>query len=123
MPESLVLFGRGYHFQTLAGAQGLNRCQLWYWGDIDTHGFAILNEFRTLFPHTRSLLMDRQTLLAHRDHWGTEPSPSAASLPRLNPEETELYQDLQAGIPQENLRLEQEFISYEWVQSKLRALN
>jgi len=49
-----------------------------YWGDLDTHGFAILNQLRAWLPQTRSFLMDRQTLVEHRDRWGREPAPTAA---------------------------------------------
>ncbi|WP_086857067.1 Wadjet anti-phage system protein JetD domain-containing protein [Amycolatopsis lexingtonensis] len=46
-----------------------------YWGDIDTHGFAILNRVRRSFECTGSMLMDRATLLAHEGQWvGERPS-------------------------------------------------
>jgi hypothetical protein len=34
-----------------------------YWGDLDTHGFAILDELRAHCPHAESLLMNRATFL------------------------------------------------------------
>lgn len=43
-----------------------------YWGDIDTHGFAILDRARRVLPELRSVLMDEETLLAHRPLWGQE---------------------------------------------------
>jgi hypothetical protein len=61
-----------------------------YWGDIDTHGFTILDRLRRLFPHARSMLMDRGTLLAHRTQWVTEPNPSAGPLNLLDAEEAQL---------------------------------
>ncbi len=33
-----------------------------YWGDIDTHGFAILDKVRTVVPRIESVLMDKATL-------------------------------------------------------------
>jgi hypothetical protein len=67
-----------------AGARPwLHRCQLHYWGDIDTHGFAILDQLRGYFPGAASFLMDRETLLAHRLHWGEEPDPARHDLSRL----------------------------------------
>ena len=33
-------------------------------GDIDTHGFAILDTLRARFDHVESFLMDRDTLMA-----------------------------------------------------------
>lgn len=37
-----------------------------YWGDVDTHGMAILAEVRRALPHVRSALMDLETLQDHR---------------------------------------------------------
>ncbi len=33
-----------------------------YWGDVDTHGFAILDKARAVLPRTLSVLMDEATL-------------------------------------------------------------
>ena len=46
VPRSLVVFGSGYGFDVLAGAAWLHTCSIHYWGDIDTHGFAILDQLR-----------------------------------------------------------------------------
>ena len=83
-----------------------------YWGDIDTHGFAILNRLRHHLPHARSMLMDRATLLDHRDHWTTESSPTAATLDRLDQAESALYADLVSDAYGRSVRLEQERISF-----------
>jgi len=91
---SIVVFGAGYGWEALARATWLHRCQLHYWGDIDTHGFAILDQLRGHFPHTASFLMDRETLLAHCAHWGEEPDPARHSLSRLRTEEAAVYDDL-----------------------------
>ncbi|OGS98658.1 MAG: hypothetical protein A3H99_09635, partial [Gallionellales bacterium RIFCSPLOWO2_02_FULL_59_110] len=72
---SMVIFGAGYGFEVLAGAQWLQQRHIFYWGDIDTHGFAILDQLRAELPHAHSLLMDRTTLLAHASQWGEEPQP------------------------------------------------
>lgn len=48
------------------------------WGDIDTHGFAILDRLRRHFPQVRSMLMDRATLLAHEGQWVTEQAQHVA---------------------------------------------
>jgi len=78
----------------LARATWLHRCQLHYWGDIDTHGFAILDQLRGHFPHAASFLMDRETLLAHRLHWGEEPEPARHDLSRITTQEAAVYDDL-----------------------------
>lgn len=62
-----------------------------YWGDIDTHGFAILDRLRAWLPWVRSALMDRETLMVHRDRWVTEDRPTRSSLTRLTRDEQALY--------------------------------
>ena len=111
--DSLAIFGAGYGFDALAAADWLRGCALHYWGDIDTHGFAILDQLRAHFPHARSFLMDRDTLLAHREHWTDEPQPTQRDLTRLAAEERQLYDDLRwRRLREEPLRLEQERIGY-----------
>jgi hypothetical protein len=111
--NSLVVFGSGYGFEALAQAHWLASCALYYWGDIDTHGFAILDQLRAHHPHTTSFLMDRQTLLAHRPQWTDEPQPTLRDLTRLSPDESGLYDDLRwLRLHEKPLRLEQERIGF-----------
>lgn len=85
---AMVLFGGGYAVSVLQPLGWLAGLDIVYWGDIDTHSFAILNRLRHRLPHARSMLMDRVTLLAHRDRWIAEPSPSAAVLDHLDSAES-----------------------------------
>lgn len=120
LADSLVVFGAGYGFEALAHARWLRNCALHYWGDIDTHGFAILDQLRAQHPHATSFLMDRQTLLAHRLLWTGEPQPTLRDLTRLTPAERALYDDLRwLRLSDTPLRLEQERIGYDAV---LRAV-
>lgn len=119
---SLVLFGAGYGFDTLDGNDWLRQCQLYYWGDIDTHGFAILDQLRARLPEVQSFLMDRATLIAFEPFWGREEHQLTRDLPRLRDEEYSLYDDLRAQRIRDNLRLEQEFIGFDRVHSALEAL-
>ncbi|MDR9499719.1 MAG: DUF2220 family protein [Hydrogenovibrio sp.] len=119
LPNSLILFGQGFgfaHWQKLGWLKGL---PIHYWGDIDTHGFAILNQLRQVWPQTTSKLMDEATLLAHRPLWGIEPKPSRATLSALTADEQALYQALQHNRFGPAIRLEQERIGYDWLQSAL----
>ena len=121
--DSLLIFGRGYNFNCLSDAEWMRDKAIYYWGDIDTHGFNILSQFRGFFPDTKSFLMDRETLLAHREHWGTEPKPSAVIAPaNLTEEEAGLYQELISDLIAPNLRLEQEFIDFSMLEDFIRAL-
>jgi hypothetical protein len=118
----MVIFGRGYGFEALAQAAWLRDKEIHYWGDIDSHGFAILSQFRRYFPQTRSLLMDEATLLIHREHWVTESSPSKADLSHLACEESVLYdaqRDNRFGV---NVRLKQEYVDFSLLQARLAAI-
>jgi len=113
VPNSLVVFGAGYGFEALASADWLLNSKLHYWGDIDTHGFAILDQLRGHYPHAMSFLMDRQTLLAHQALWVVESQPTLRDLFRLNPSEGALYDDLRWGrLLDQPVRLEQERIDF-----------
>ncbi len=120
--RAIVVFGSGYGFESLAGAAWLDRCRVYYWGDVDTHGFAILDQLRAYLPHAASFLMDRETLLAHRAQWGEEPEPARHDLSRLTTEEAEVYDDLRLDRLQRGLRLEQERVGFGWVRARLSAL-
>ncbi|MBB5348549.1 hypothetical protein JWG42_06555 [Desulfoprunum benzoelyticum] len=119
-PGAMVIFGAGYGFDNLAAASWLRRKAISYWGDIDTHGFAILNQLRGVFPHAASFLMDQATLLAHRSLWGVEPQPETAALARLNAEESALYDQLRENHWGNRVRLEQERIGFQFVLDHLR---
>ncbi|MGE0383237.1 MAG: DUF3322 domain-containing protein [Gammaproteobacteria bacterium] len=119
---AMVIFGAGYGWESLAAARWLQGRELHYWGDIDTHGFAILDALRVHFPRAASLLMDRETLLAHRAQWGTEPEPVRHDLARLGAAEAALYDDLRLDRIQPGLRLEQERIGFGWLTRRLAHL-
>ncbi|MDQ3001361.1 MAG: DUF2220 family protein [Fibrobacterota bacterium] len=118
---SLVLFGLGYGVETLSAIPWLHEVEMYYWGDIDTHGFAILDRLRVAFPDCRSVLMDRETLMAHQDFWVEEPWPAKADLVRLTPEENSLFEDLMLNRFRTKVRLEQERIGFKWVKGALSA--
>jgi hypothetical protein len=120
---AIVIFGGGYAVQVLESLGWLASLDLVYWGDLDTHGFAILNRLRHSFPRARSMLMDRATLLAHQTQWVTEPSPTAADLGLLTPAEQELYRALVTGQFGPAIRLEQERVSFSFLERALSPDN
>ncbi len=117
--RSLAIFGLGYGLDRLGAVPWLRDTAVSYWGDIDTHGFAMLDRLRALLPHTRSFLMDEETLLAHRPQWGREDVQYEGALPRLAPSERRVYDALMAGTWAPSLRLEQERIAFSWVRRAL----
>lgn len=121
-PDAMVIFGAGYGFDNLAGAAWLRQKRIYYWGDIDTHGFAILHQLRGHFPHAVSFLMDQQTLLAHRPLWGVERQPEMGNLSRLSADESALFDQLRQNHWGEQVRLEQERIGFDYLCDALRRL-
>lgn len=121
-PDSIVVFGGGYGFDALAAAHWLHECRVHYWGDIDTHGFAILDQLRAHLPHARSFLMDRPTLLGHRSFWDVEPRPQIRDLKRLDADETALFNALRHDRLGPRVRLEQERVGFTWLLNAIEAL-
>lgn len=105
-PATLVVFGSGF------GAALVRDCTHWktlnvqYWGDIDAHGFAILNMVRKYFTNAHSLWMDKATWKANEDKVVTGKQYSGAELLNLTSAELVLFRKVQAG----GLRLEQEVV-------------
>lgn len=120
VPNSVVIFGSGFGLAGLREIPWMDNRDIVYWGDIDTHGFDILNRLRTRFAHVRSILMDHQTLLAHPRQWVTEPSPTSRTLLNLDDAEGALYRDLVEDRFGQGVRLEQERVRFSWLEEALR---
>ena len=122
LSDTLGIFGSGYGWQSLHDIPWLSKCMVWYWGDIDTHGFAILDELRAVLPHVQSIMMNNATLIAHQNLWGHEHTPTGRTLSRLTEAEQQLYNDLSSQRYAQNVRLEQEQIGYEFMLEQLQQI-
>jgi hypothetical protein len=121
-PGSVVFMGLGYGVGALARLPWVMRAQCTYWGDLDTHGLAILSRARLKLPQLESALMDEHTLLCHRDLWVSEqPQYAAPELPLLTPTEQSLYSGLKQQRWGVNIRLEQERIAWNYAWNVLVA--
>ena len=122
LARSLGIWGMGYAVERLERIPWLASRRIVYWGDIDTHGFGILNRLRARFPHVQSLLMDRETLMSHRALWVEETRPRVDVLRNLTSAEASLYSDLVNDKLGHRVRLEQERVRYGFVERGLRSL-
>lgn len=87
-----------------------------YWGDIDTHGFAMLGIARAHLPKLRSMLMDIATVESHRDllvH--DDDGQGLVSGGALTASEQACYVALREGRWGAGARLEQERIGWSYV--------
>lgn len=91
-----------------------------YWGDIDSHGLAMLEQALQAQPHTSPLLMDRATLAAGKAYTSQDKTPCQHPLLHLGEEQQALYQQLLRADPAHN-RLEQELIDSQTIQQTVQA--
>lgn len=123
--NSMVIFGLGYGIRSLFSIAWLEKKQIHYWGDIDTHGFSMLSQLRGRFQQTQSLLMEQTTLEAHRALCVHESDSKRflGELPNLTDQEQALFNALKQNQLGENLRLEQERITYSCLRQALSVKN
>jgi hypothetical protein len=123
MPGTLALMKLGHAVQPLRLLPWLPAARVVVWGDIDTHGYAILDRVRSLLPHAESMLMDGDTLLAHRPLWAEEAQPYAGPpLERLHAAERWVFEGLVQGRWGAGVRLEQERLPWPLVLTVLGRL-
>lgn len=115
----LGLWGGGFQVDVLRRAEWLRRRTVFYWGDLDAHGFLILSRLRSFLPEARSLMMNVATFEAFREYAVRGPRLDAESLPNLTPPEQALFHSL----ARTRLRLEQERITQSHVARQLSALS
>lgn len=114
----VVVHGSGYAVDRLELISWLRSARILYWGDLDSHGFAILHRIRSHLPQAESVLMDEATLLANRDLWAAEPTPFRGELPLLTAAEAGVLVRLRA---EGDVRLEQERIEFASAVAALQA--
>ena len=113
MPGAVVFMRLGYNVDVLARFPWLACAKCIYWGDLDTHGFAILHRARSYIPALQSVLMDEDTLLRHKALWVDESAQHPATeLTLLTEQEQQLYRDLNQQRWGQNVHLEQERIDW-----------
>lgn len=117
IPNSIVIWGKGYGIASIKDSELLKSIDLIYWGDLDAQGFEILSQFRSYFAHVKSLLMDKATFDNYFEKEYGTPSKISVKL-NLTTEEEELYQYIKVN----NYRLEQEKIPQRYVIEQLKYL-
>ena len=120
IPGCVALMKLGHAVGVLGDLPWLRGIPAVYWGDIDTHGFAILGRARDVLPGLRSVLMDEATLLEHRALWGHEPvQHPQAEASNLTADERAVVAGLRANTWGNKVRLEQERVPWEPAMAKV----
>lgn len=112
LKNSIVIFGSGYKVGVLKGIFWFANKNIYYWGDIDKDGFAILSQARGYFGQIKSFLMDEKVieLFSHLSVKDKKNQNKIKKLDNLTNSEQKIYKILQDGF-----RLEQEKIPFGYV--------
>ena len=111
--DAMVIFGNGYGVEVLKDVAWLHERQIFYWGDIDSDGFAILSQARGYFKNIVSIMMDKQTFESFK-HFSVKIDISTPKvLENLTFDENLMLKSVQM------IRLEQERIDFNYVKKVL----
>ncbi|RAJ81921.1 hypothetical protein CLV59_104146 [Chitinophaga dinghuensis] len=94
--------------------------RIFYWGDIDEHGFQILHNLRTYGLDVTSVMMDLQTYMTFKEHAVSGERVEATSMVTLTKEEAAMLEYLQCH--REENRLEQEKIRHSYTLEKFKSI-
>ncbi|QGU06060.1 hypothetical protein COCCU_00460 [Corynebacterium occultum] len=111
-PGVVLAWGAGYRAVDTVQAPFFRETPLFYWGDLDADGYAILDAVRALVPETLSVLMDEATVQRWK-HLGVE---DRSFQPRIYERLLDAENaGLDALIMGGHLRIEQERIRFDVV--------
>ncbi len=115
--DMMIIFGGGFGAVLLKKVEWLKTKEIYYFGDMDEHGYEILALFRSFFPQTRSFLMDRETYLDHLEYAVKGKKSTTQYDNFLTPEELSVLSSLRSNP--DKSRIEQERISNEYIKKRL----
>jgi len=117
LANTIAVFGGGRNV-SWTNADWLKSCNVGYWGDIDTWGFVFLSEVRRNLGSIHPLLMDKETVLKHKDNMVHEDNPCSQLPDYLTEEEQTLFCEVRDGYYGAT-RLEQEKLNSLYIKEKL----
>jgi len=120
MNDTIAIYGGGFGVEILKNAQWLRQKAVIYWGDIDAHGFIILSRVRQFFPSTISIMMDEATFRQFSGlcRAGAGCIKTDGTHLRLTDGEAKFFRRVAIN----NLRLEQEHISQDYISAQFKNL-
>ncbi len=109
VPSSIAVWsGGGFNISYLKDIYWWADKEIYYWGDMDAHGFQMLHQIRTYYPHTVSLMMDMKAYKLFEQFAVSTSASFSGELSLLNSEEQTTLDFLRSNA--ERNRLEQERI-------------
>lgn len=116
--NSICIWGHGFTSSQFSKCEWLKNYKLFYFGDLDEHGYLILSNFRSHFPQTISFCMDIETLEKYSEFRVKGKTLSGNAVPEhLTKEELSVFNMLRNSDGKD--RLEQERIPVEYIKTKM----
>jgi hypothetical protein len=110
--------GGGFNIKYLFDIDWLKSMNIFYWGDIDAHGFLILNQMKGYYGQTKNIMMDWETFTEFESLVGNGKKIANYQLDCLSDAEKTLYTHLKNS----NQRLEQEKVPHAYALDRLKTL-
>jgi hypothetical protein len=122
IPGTVAFIKLGNAVSLLGQLPWIRELPAFYWGDMDTYGFSILAQARKTLSNVYSLMMDFETLDAHRDRLVDE-RQQATNVDHafLTTQELAIYKGFLKGTWWTKMRLEQERIDWPYALTKILA--
>ena len=120
--KSICIWGHGFTVTILKDIHWLASKEIYYFGDLDEHGFEILASLRNLFPKIKSLCMTEKVLEEYRSFRVKGSQLHGGIIPKqLTKNEIDVFMILRNG-PHDKNRLEQERIDNRTILSEIQQL-
>lgn len=113
--KSMVIWWAWFNVLNLKNIDWFHQKNIYYFWDIDSHGFKILAHFRKYFNHTKSIFMDINTFDTFRKYTIEGKTITKDEMNKLKEYLTPLEYSLLSWVNKNNLRLEQENITQEFI--------
>lgn len=118
VPESICIWGQGYKVNILNNIDWFNTKNIYYFGDLDEHGFDILSSYRRYYSNIQSFCMNKTVWNDHLQYTVEGKKLDGNQIPQnLTNEEKETFLTIRDSNKN---RLEQERLSIPYIQEKLR---
>lgn len=120
LPASIAIWsGGGFMVSHLKNIHWLKNKNIFYWGDLDAHGYLMLHQMRTYFSQTISVMMDSITFdLFKKEGLVKGEKINAENLYLLTPDEKKMFDYFKLN----NLRFEQEKIKQDYADAVFQKL-
>jgi hypothetical protein len=120
VPNSICIWGHGYTVNSLNNVKWFNSKRIYYFGDLDEHGFDILSSYRRFYPDIQSFCMDRDTWNKYQMFAVEGKKLDGSKVPEnLTIDEKAVFTILHNSLKN---RIEQERISVEYIREALEQL-